>query len=60
MPMDVKQIVDNIQVVVKNVHIQHMDKTTDPEVFICGPVLIDRFSWASTSYDALKSWFKIS
>lgn len=28
-----EQIIDNVQVVVKNVHIQYMDKKTDPEVF---------------------------
>uniref|UniRef100_A0A7I4B673 Uncharacterized protein n=1 Tax=Physcomitrium patens TaxID=3218 RepID=A0A7I4B673_PHYPA len=34
------KIVDNIQVVVKNVHIQYMDKTTDPEVtFLVGVTL---------------------
>lgn len=39
-----KQIVDNIQVVVKNVHIQYMDKTTDPEVLIYDPIMVYTFS----------------
>jgi len=28
-----EQIIDNVQVVVRNVHIQYVDKKTDPEVF---------------------------
>lgn len=30
----VEQIVDNVQVIVSKVHIQYMDKKTDPEVSV--------------------------
>jgi len=38
-----EQIIDNVQVVVENVHIQYMDKKTDPEVFFCDPSLVYTF-----------------
>ena len=34
-----EQILNNVHLVVKNVHIQYMDKESEPEVFLLWPIL---------------------
>lgn len=42
----VEQIVDNVQVIVSKVHIQYMDKKTDPEVSGYLKTFLSCFLWS--------------